>query len=181
VRRAKRARVSSNPTIPEIGIALDVHGQERIVIRPDFIFWQFDLLLGVGVRLALAHHLLHCGRKVLQVGELVACVVPGPGLLAARSRMAGTAIFIALRPDALARGASKMTVARLFGAGGSDGCSVFASRCVPTLAASNMTNRSLASILVAVRRKRVDARGCKLPRTRCSFRPLKAGEPAWSC
>src|SRR6516165_9292944 len=87
--RAKRARVSSNSTIPEIEIALDVHGQERIVIRPGFIFWQFDLLLGVGVGLALAHRLLRCGRKVLQIGKLVARIVLGPGLLAAWPWMAG--------------------------------------------------------------------------------------------
>src|SRR5258705_12470999 len=34
-----RAQVSSNPAIPEIEIALDVHGQERIVIRPGFVLW----------------------------------------------------------------------------------------------------------------------------------------------
>src|SRR5262245_48274350 len=81
--------MSSNPAIPEIEIALDVHGQERIVIRPSLIFRQLDLLLGIGVGLALAYRLLHCGGKILQVSKLIARIVLGPGLLAARPRMTG--------------------------------------------------------------------------------------------
>src|SRR5262249_22779689 len=72
--------MSSNPAIPEIEIALDVHGQERIVIRPSLIFRQLDLLLGIGVGLALAYRLLHCGGKILQVSKLIARIVLGPGL-----------------------------------------------------------------------------------------------------
>src|SRR5215467_16206176 len=54
-----------------------------------FRFRQLDLLLGIGVGLALAHRLLHRSRKILQVSELVARIVLGPGLLAARPRMTG--------------------------------------------------------------------------------------------
>src|SRR5262245_48440773 len=83
----------SNSAVPEVVVALDVHGQERIVIRPGFVLWQLDLLLRVGVGLASAYSLLHCRGKILQVGELLARVVFGPGLLAARSRMAGNKCF----------------------------------------------------------------------------------------
>src|SRR5262249_36529920 len=90
---------SLNPAIPEVEIALNVHGQERIVIRPSLIFRELDLFLGIGIGLALAHRLLHCGRKVLQVSELVARIVLGPGLLAARPGMPGNERFPIHRDD----------------------------------------------------------------------------------
>src|SRR5262249_20893209 len=65
----------SDAAIPEIEIALDVHGQERIVIWPRLILGQFDLLLSVSIRLVLTHRLLHRSREILQIGKLVASIV----------------------------------------------------------------------------------------------------------
>src|ERR1700681_191495 len=79
----------SNPPIPEIVVALDVGRQERAVVRPAFVLRQLDLLLRVGVALALVDRLLHGGGEVLQVGELVLRVLLGAGLHAARAGMAG--------------------------------------------------------------------------------------------
>src|SRR5262245_39303036 len=91
----------SNSAVPEVVVALDVHGQERIVIRPGFVLWQLDLLLRVGVGLASAYSLLHRRGKILQVGELFARVVLGPGLLAACPGMAGNKRFPIHRDDLL--------------------------------------------------------------------------------
>src|SRR5262249_7670753 len=64
-RRGSMTRWSaSDSAVPEIVVSLDVHGQEGVVVRPGLVFRQLDVLLRVGIGLALAHRLLHCGGQI---------------------------------------------------------------------------------------------------------------------
>src|SRR5438552_1986375 len=78
-----------DPPIPEIVIALDVHREEVVVVRPTFVFRKLDVLLRVRVGLVFAHRLFHRRREILQVGELIAGILLAPDLASAWAGMAG--------------------------------------------------------------------------------------------
>ena len=84
---------SLNAAIPEIVIALDVHRQKVFVVRPGGIFRQRNILHRVIIGFALVNLLLNRGGEILQVSELVAGIVLGAGLLAARAGMASVVLI----------------------------------------------------------------------------------------
>src|SRR2546430_829458 len=73
----KRIALRSKAATPPIAVALDVHRQELAVVRPAFVFRQFDLPHGGVDALARIRRLLHLGRQFLQIGELLLDVLFG--------------------------------------------------------------------------------------------------------
>src|SRR5215467_14073451 len=81
------AGLGSNSETIEVAVALDIHGQVRVVVRPFLVFRELDVSHRFGKALVIVGRLLHCGREVLQVRERRTRVVLGSDLAAIRAGM----------------------------------------------------------------------------------------------
>src|SRR5215510_3318317 len=80
-------RWTSNSKTVEIAIALDIHREVRVVVRPFLVLRELDLSHGLGETLVLVGRLFYCCRQILQVGQRGARVLLGSDLAAVRAGM----------------------------------------------------------------------------------------------
>src|ERR671937_1303131 len=78
---------ASNSETIEVAVALDIHGQVRVVVHPFLVFRELDVTPRFGKALVPVGRLFHCGREILQACEGRARVVLGSDLAAVRAGM----------------------------------------------------------------------------------------------